>query len=542
MKLWNTSTREHENKNIDAGIQVKRKKLLGSDDEEDEEDEEPTKKGNTKTDKKNETNKKTSDVDMEMFETLKIPFEFLTIEEDYKPFDNVIGYKDVKDELNDIFSLQFKMPMLSNWIGDVRGMLLYGPPGTGKTLLARAFMKMIYSYVHKSKEKLYYRFLIVKASDLSSSFQSVGPQRMAGLFDYMKGKYANNKEVTSLTEQKKYYTVVFVDELEELLKNRTMIQDVSDYSRTVVSFLSEFDSKEERGKFLFIGATNYPWRIDGAAMRRLEKKIFLSLPTPADRAELIQTELVKIAFGAKFVSKEWNDKYIQSLAKKMALYSNDDIVNFFKTLKSVWFSMVWSTEYISTVLPPTERTTRSKIPIKINISTFIGGLVPISDYTKISKSRDIPQGITFKNIIMGYESELTPIHLLNNRYMSTMFINSVDVALSKTKYALIITDYVDMVYYYITGIPPKVINDKLDIKTYLETNNNVSTELLYTILHKIIDDVSNDPIVVESKIIALIATKYNNNTKLHSYLKNLTQSKQLYVIGYDFDSLDTYFE
>lgn len=58
-----------------------------------------------------------------------------------KPFDKVIGYQKVKDELNQILDM-IQNPTIYEEMGAnlPHGILFYGDPGMGKTLLATSFI------------------------------------------------------------------------------------------------------------------------------------------------------------------------------------------------------------------------------------------------------------------------------------------------------------------------------------------------------------------------------------------------------------------
>ena len=48
---------------------------------------------------------------------------------------------------------------------------------------------------------------------------------------------------------------------------------------------------EERQHVVVLAATNFPWDIDEALRRRLEKRIHIPLPGPAEREELLRINL-----------------------------------------------------------------------------------------------------------------------------------------------------------------------------------------------------------------------------------------------------------
>ncbi len=42
---------------------------------------------------------------------------------------------------------------------------------------------------------------------------------------------------------------------------------------------------------MVLAATNFPWDIDEALRRRLEKRVYIPLPEPAEREELVRLSL-----------------------------------------------------------------------------------------------------------------------------------------------------------------------------------------------------------------------------------------------------------
>jgi len=48
---------------------------------------------------------------------------------------------------------------------------------------------------------------------------------------------------------------------------------------------------------MVLGATNQPWELDDAFKRRFEKRIYIPLPGPAERAALLGLQLRAIALG-----------------------------------------------------------------------------------------------------------------------------------------------------------------------------------------------------------------------------------------------------
>ena len=54
---------------------------------------------------------------------------------------------------------------------------------------------------------------------------------------------------------------------------------------------SQQDGATERRQVMVLAATNFPWDIDEALRRRLEKRVYIPLPEPAEREELMRLSL-----------------------------------------------------------------------------------------------------------------------------------------------------------------------------------------------------------------------------------------------------------
>lgn len=147
------------------------------------------------------------------------------------------------------------------------GMLLYGPPGCGKTFFAKHFA-----------EEVGFNFMCITPATLKSRYVNATQENIAQMF----------KEA-----EEKAPTIIFIDEMNELVPNRE--SDVHEMSRSAVNeMLAQMDRTGERGIFI-IGATNYPHTIDPAILRagRLDKKYFIGAPDKNARIALFKLYLEK---------------------------------------------------------------------------------------------------------------------------------------------------------------------------------------------------------------------------------------------------------
>lgn len=87
-------------------------------------------------------------------------------------------------------------------------------------------------------------------------------------------------------------TIIFIDELDDLLKDRTLANDKG--MSGINEFLAQMDRTGEKGVFI-IGATNKPDILDPAVLRagRIEKKYYLGVPDKDARIALFKLYLEK---------------------------------------------------------------------------------------------------------------------------------------------------------------------------------------------------------------------------------------------------------
>ena len=230
-------------------------------------------------------------------ELIKMIETYVMTESPNVSFKDIAGLNKAKEVLTTSILCSLKM---KNFFRGLRkppkGILLYGPAGTGKTMLAKAI-----------------------ATTGKTSFFMVNPSTLAS-----KWKGDSEKMVRLLFQMARFYapTTIFIDEIDSLLSERSSTENEA--SRKVkVQFFIEIDgiaSSSQSGdqpKIFILGATNRPWDLDEAILRRLSKRIYIPLPTPESRKKLFQLKLKNIK-----LSKDIDYDY---LVEKTHLYNSDDI-------------------------------------------------------------------------------------------------------------------------------------------------------------------------------------------------------------------------
>ncbi|KAM3138210.1 Katanin p60 ATPase-containing subunit A1 [Paramecium bursaria] len=214
-------------------------------------------------------------------------------------FEDIAELEQAKEVLQEAVLLPVLMPgVFRGPRRPLKGVMLFGPPGTGKTMLAKAV-----ATIGKTT------FFNISASSLASKWRG-----------------ESEKLVRILFEMAKFYapTTIFFDEIDALGSRRS--DNDGDATRRVKNqLLVEMDGVaatgqgEEKKVIMCLAATNRPWDLDEALIRRLERRIYIPLPT-----EIGRRALMNIALKDSNVSSDIDWDY---LVKKSEGYSGADITN-----------------------------------------------------------------------------------------------------------------------------------------------------------------------------------------------------------------------
>ncbi|XP_032683538.1 katanin p60 ATPase-containing subunit A-like 2 [Odontomachus brunneus] len=182
-------------------------------------------------------------------------------------WDDVKGLNFCKELLKEAIVYPMKYPSLfSGKLGACKGVLLYGPPGTGKTMLAKAV-----------------------ATECQSTFFNITSSSVIS-----KWRGDSEKYIRVLTDLAKHYapTIIFIDEIDwTTTKNTDHASSSSEPARRFrAELLARLDGllSMEYMNVILLAATNVPWNIDVALLRRLEKRIFVDLPDQDSRLEILR--------------------------------------------------------------------------------------------------------------------------------------------------------------------------------------------------------------------------------------------------------------
>ncbi|KAJ6547501.1 hypothetical protein B0H19DRAFT_1212058 [Mycena capillaripes] len=176
------------------------------------------------------------------------------------------------------------------------GCLLFGPPGTGKTLVVRALAK-----------EAGCRMMAVSPSDVMDMYVGEGEKLVKAVFS---------------VARKIAPCVVFLDEIDALFGARVSGRDRGSgiaHRGVLTEFMQEMDglrsSKDDN--VIVIGATNRPFDLDDAVLRRLPRRLLVDLPGEPEREEILKILLRDETLGPDLDPK--------NIAKKTDGFSGSDL-------------------------------------------------------------------------------------------------------------------------------------------------------------------------------------------------------------------------
>uniref|UniRef100_A0A1J3FSZ8 ATPase family AAA domain-containing protein 1 n=3 Tax=Noccaea caerulescens TaxID=107243 RepID=A0A1J3FSZ8_NOCCA len=213
-------------------------------------------------------------------------------------FDDIGALEHVKKALNELVILPMRRPELftrGNLLRPCKGILLFGPPGTGKTLLAKALATEAGA-----------NFLSITGSTLTSKWFGDAEKLTKALFSFA---------------SKLAPVIIFVDEVDSLLGARGGSFEHEATRRMRNEFMAAWDGlrTKDSQRILILGATNRPFDLDDAVIRRLPRRIYVDLPDAENRLKILKIFLTQENLETGF--------QFDKLAKETEGYSGSDLKN-----------------------------------------------------------------------------------------------------------------------------------------------------------------------------------------------------------------------
>jgi len=197
-------------------------------------------------------------------------------------FSDIGALDNVKEVLQELVMLPLRRPDLfrGGLLKPCKGILLFGPPGTGKTMLAKAL-----------------------ATEAGASFINVS---MSTITSKWFGEDEKNVRALFSLASKVSPTVIFIDEVDSMLGQRTRVGEHEAMRKIKNEFMAHWDGllSKKGERVLVLAATNRPFDLDEAIIRRFERRIMIGLPSVENREKILVTLLAKENLEEGFDFKE----------------------------------------------------------------------------------------------------------------------------------------------------------------------------------------------------------------------------------------------
>jgi len=211
-------------------------------------------------------------------------------------FEDIAGQKTLKEDLKKGYIYPITYPRL--FPEKSKGVMLYGVPGGGKTLTVKAVSNSVGNSI------LY----APKSGELLGKYLGDVEKKIDSLF-----KCAAREAKKRSEKGANYTSIIFLDEFDSIAGSRS---DDKNMARSVNALLQGMDGFGSSENVSVIAATNYPWVIDGAVLRRFSNQVFVDVP------DQFAIEQIIIESLGKAYNLPNSDKY------KTVLSQKDGVVTF----------------------------------------------------------------------------------------------------------------------------------------------------------------------------------------------------------------------
>jgi len=203
-------------------------------------------------------------------------FEKRLLSDVIPPNELKIGFEDigaldkVKDTLKELVMLPLQRPELfrkGNLTKPCKGILLFGPPGTGKTMLAKAV-----------------------ATESGANFISIS---MASIGSKWFGEGEKYSRAVFTLASKISPCVIFIDEVDCILGRRENHGEHEAMRKIKNELMMMWDGlkTKQNERVLVLAATNRPFDLDEAVLRRLPRRLLVDLPDTENRLKILKVIL-----------------------------------------------------------------------------------------------------------------------------------------------------------------------------------------------------------------------------------------------------------
>jgi katanin p60 ATPase-containing subunit A1 len=224
----------------------------------------------------------------------------ILIREPNVPWDSIAGLASVKRLLRqNLVVLPLRPDIARGLLAPWKSVLFYGPPGTGKTFLAKA----VATECRRT-------FFNITSATISSKWHGESEKLISYTFE--------------LADQMAPSTIFF-DEIDSIASQRGAGGEHEASRRMKGQLLTKLegvDGASDNSNIFVLAATNFPWDLDEALLRRFQKRIYIPLPDVEGRLAILNMHLAELTDEDSFAFREW--------AERLEGYSCADVENLCK--------------------------------------------------------------------------------------------------------------------------------------------------------------------------------------------------------------------
>lgn len=263
---------------------------------------------------------------------------------------DIIGLDEVVAQIRETIEFPLQHPeVLRNGTKPPRSILLFGPPGCGKTFLIKVLASEIGLPIFH-----------ISAADLFSKWHGESQKMIRVLYE---------------TAWEFAPSIIFIDEFDGIFGNSNTsnhpLRRGSETSQLTTQLQEELQQYLDGmhtpvvNETVTIVATNYPWRLRLAQLRRFDRRLYISPPTPNDVCRIIVRFLNKVSHSLTVTQIKW-------LAYELRGYTPDEILKicnaaFYESFRLSNLEPVACSAHSSTSAPSTP-----SVPQKLRLLDFLG--------------------------------------------------------------------------------------------------------------------------------------------------------------------------
>lgn len=198
-----------------------------------------------------------------------------------------------------------------------KGFLFHGRPGNGKTMLGKAVATAIAKA--QGKQAAQSAFVYVKGPEILDKYVGETEKMIRSLFEQCREHKKRNG----------YPAVLFIDEADAILANRTSSRNIGLGQTVVPQFLSEMDGMVDSAAIVLL-ATNRADTLDPAVIRpgRIDRKIYIAPPSKEEAVEHLTIHMREIPTSEDCLCERATEELFAEGYPLYRMMAHGDLIHF----------------------------------------------------------------------------------------------------------------------------------------------------------------------------------------------------------------------